>query len=181
MLSDDKVCLRKLEVEDLDRTWVWLQKPDVYWKIGVDMPVSKASQLRWFEEQDKSSSKIVFAICLSGDGRHMGNVSLDMIDWRHRNARLAVFIGDEEQRGNRIGTRGVRLAARYAFDFLNLHKVWCKTTAGDEAVLRFYKKIGFRVEGTLVQHEFIEGNYVDKVVLGLLKGNFKEASIKGTG
>ena len=173
MLSDDTVCLRKLEVEDLDRTWVWLQKPDVYWKIGVDMPVSKASQPRWFEEQDKSSNKIVFAICLSGDGRHVGNVSLDMLDGRHRNARLAIFIGDEEQRGKSIGSRGVRLAARYAFEFLNLHKVWCKTTAGDEAVLRFYNKIGFRVEGALVQHEFIEGNYVDKVVLGLLRSDFK--------
>lgn len=174
MLSDDAIYLRKLEAEDLDRTWAWLQRPDVYCKIGVEVPVSKASQLRWFEKQDKSTDKVVFAICLIGDSRHVGNVSLDMIDRRHRNARLAIFIGDEDQRGRKTGTRGLRLAVRYAFDFLNLHKVWCKTTAGEEVVLRFYRNIGFRIEGTLLEHEFVGGRYVDKVVLGLLRKDLKE-------
>jgi len=169
MLEDDLICLRKLEESDLDRTWEWINDPDIYNAIGVHVPVSKTSQKRWFDDLDRSHSKIVFAICLKGDDKHIGNVSLDLIDYRHRNARLSIFVADIEQRGESIGTRAMNLLIKYAFDFLNLHRLYCKTTAGNDKILNFYHKLGFKIEGQLREHEYIEGKYVDKTMLGLLK------------
>ena len=169
MLSDDLIYLRKLEESDLDRTWEWINDPDIFNAIGVHVPVSKAAQKRWFAELDASSLKIVFAICLKEQDKHIGNVSLDLIDYRHRNARLSIFVADPELRGGNVGTRAIRLLIEYAFDFLNLHRLYCKTTAGNEKILNFYKKLGFKIEGQLREHEYIKGQYVDKVMLGLLK------------
>ena len=172
MLSDDLIYLRKLEASDLDRTWGWINDPGVYLKIGSHIPVSKSAQLKWFERTDQATDKIVLAICLNDGQVHVGNVSLDNIEVRHRTARLSIFVADEAQRGKSIGTRALRLLADYAFNFLNLNRVWCKATLGNDKVVHFYQKLGFKLEGVMRQHEFVDGRYVDKAILGLLSEEF---------
>ncbi|WPL17713.1 Spermidine N(1)-acetyltransferase [Thiorhodovibrio winogradskyi] len=171
MLSDDLVYLRKLELTDLERTWVWINDPEVYLKIGSQVPISRTAQQKWFERLDQSSDKIVLAICLKEGDVHVGNVSLDSIEPRHRTARLSIFLGESQQRGHSVGTRAIKLLSDYAFNFLNLNRIWCKATAGDDRVSQFYEKLGFKIEGTMRQHEFIDGRYVDKVILGLLNSD----------
>jgi len=173
MLSDNLIYLRKLESTDLDRTWGWINDPGIYLKIGSQVPVSKSAQARWFDTVDQSSDKIIFAICIKEGGIHVGNVSLDSVETRHRSARLSIFIGDAQQRGKSIGSRSIKLLADYAFNFLNLNKVWCKMTAGDDQVVHFYENLGFKQEGILRRHEFIDGQYLDKIVFGLLRDEFK--------
>jgi UDP-4-amino-4,6-dideoxy-N-acetyl-beta-L-altrosamine N-acetyltransferase len=175
MLADDMIYLRKLEEADLDRTWHWINQPDIYTAMGTLVPISKTAQKRWFEELDSSNAKIVFAICLHDGDQHVGNVSLDLIDYRHRNARLAIFIADADLRDQGIGTRAMHLLIEYAFDLLNLHRLYCKTTAGNPAVLEFYRRLGFRMEGQLREHEYVEGRYVDKIMLGLLRGDVAQS------
>jgi len=165
--------LRKLGAGDLDRTWEWLHRPDIYSKIGVQVPFTKEQQQRWFEALQDDSSKMVFAICRNSDDAHIGNVSLDMIDRRYRNARLSIFLADESVRGKGFGSEALMLLERYAFDDLGLHKMWCKTDAGHPDVLRFYEKLGFSQEGVLREHEFKDAHYVDKILFA--KFNIKAA------
>jgi RimJ/RimL family protein N-acetyltransferase len=172
MLSDDLIYLRKLESTDLDGTWVWINDPEVYLKIGSQVPISKSAQQKWFERVDQSSDKIILAICLKDGDVHVGNVSLDSIENRHRTARLSIFIGNSAQRGKSIGSRAIRLLAAYAFNFLNLNKIWCKATAGDNGIVKFYENLGFKQEGAMRRHEYIEGRYVDKLIFGLIKDEF---------
>jgi RimJ/RimL family protein N-acetyltransferase len=169
MLADDLIYLRKLEESDLDRTWHWVNQPDIYSAIGILAPITMTAQRRWFEEIDSSDSKIVFAICLHDGDQHVGNVSLDQIDYRHRNARLAIFIAEPGRRGQGIGTRAMHLLIEYAFDLMNLHRLYCKTTAGNPAVISFYERLGFKIEGCLRKHEYIAGQYVDKIILGIVR------------
>jgi RimJ/RimL family protein N-acetyltransferase len=172
MLSDDLIYLRKLESTDLERTWEWINDPGVYVKIGSQVPISRTAQQKWFEHVDQSSHKAILAICLKDGGVHVGNVSLDSIENRHRTARLSIFIGDAAQRGKSLGSRAIRLLANYAFGYLNLNRIWCKATAGDERIVSFYESLGFQQEGVMRQHEYIDGRYVDKLVFGLLKEDF---------
>ena len=169
MLSDDLVYLRKLESTDLELTWAWINDPGVYLKIGSQVPISKSAQKKWFERVDQCSDKIILAICLKEGDLHVGNVSLDSIENRHRTARLSIFVGDRALRGKSIGTRAIKLLADYAFNFLNLNKIWCKATAGDDKIVQFYENLGFKQEGLMRQHEFIAGKNVDKVIFGLLR------------
>jgi RimJ/RimL family protein N-acetyltransferase len=173
MLMDDLIYLRKLEVSDLDRSWAWINDPGVYLRIGSHIPVSRSAQLKWFESADSSSDKLILAVCLKEGDTHVGNVSLDSIETRHRTARLSIFIGDAAQRGKSIGSRAIAALAEYAFDFLNLNRVWCKATAGETRIANFYEKLGFKLEGVMRQHEFVSGEYVDKMIFGLLRDEFR--------
>jgi len=170
MLSDGKLYIRRLEKTDLDRTWRWLNQPEIFQRIGVLAPISKSRQEAWFEQMDKQNDKFVFAICLSQGDEHIGNLSLDTIDYRHRTARLSIFIAESDQRGGGFGSRAIKLLLQYAFDFLNLNRVWCKVTDDADNLPAFYEKLGFQIEGKMRQHEFIDGKYVDKIILGILRG-----------
>ena len=173
MLSDDLIYLRKLEETDLDQTWNWIYEPEIYNAIGFQVPISKTEQRRWFDDMEKNRSKIVFAICFKENSEHIGNVSIDLIDFRHRNARISIFLADHDKRGCGFGTRAIKLLITYAFDYLNLHRIYCKANAGEIMVLNFYKKVGFKEEGKLREHEYVVGKYTDKILLGLLKNERK--------
>jgi RimJ/RimL family protein N-acetyltransferase len=173
MLRDEVVYLRKLEETDLDRTFDWMQRPDIYQAIGVHIPISRRSQQKWFESTDSTRDKVIFAVCRSSDDQHVGNVSLDTIDTRHRNARLSAFIADKGVRGEGLGSHALMLLLRYAFDFLNLHRVYLKMNAGEDRVLEYYQRVGFEVEGELREHEFQNGQYVNKLMLGVLKSEWE--------
>jgi len=162
--------LRPLAEGDLGRTLEWLNRPDISAAIGVRTPITAAGQQAWFRDLAARRDKRVFAICRAADGGHIGNVSLDRIEPRHGTARLAIFIADG--RGAGAGSRALSLLARHAFGDLGLVRLWCKTTAGDDRVIRFYQRLGFQVEGRLRGHEVIAGRRVDKILLGLLADEF---------
>ncbi|MBN1920218.1 MAG: GNAT family N-acetyltransferase [Anaerolineae bacterium] len=168
MLADEVIYLRRLEATDLDRTWEWIHTPEIALAIGVNIPVSRTAQLRWFERLDQATDKIVFAVCFRDNNEHIGNVSLDSIDYRHRNARFSIFLTDPTIRRQGIGTRAMRLLIQYAFEFLNLNRLYCKTTSDNHAIIAFYRNLGFCIEGRLREHEYIQGHYVDKIILGLI-------------
>lgn len=161
-----RLYLRKLNETDLDRTWEWLHRPDINSKIGVRIPFTKDEQKAWFAKLAQDDNKIVFAVCQISDGSHIGNLSLDMIDRRHRNARFSIFIAEEGERGKGLGSEAMGLLEEYSSSVLGLHKIWCKTDAGDPRVIRFYEKLGYRQEGLLREHELKNGRFVDKVLLG---------------
>ena len=169
ILQGEKVYLRRLEREDLNRTWEWLHRPVVYERIGVHIPFSHSQQEAWFQNLEQSRNKMVFAICRTENNEHIGNVSLDTIDYRHRNARLSIFIASEEMQGKGYGSDALRVLIRYAFEFLNLHRLWCKVDAGEDHLLRFYGALGFEQEGVMRQHEFKHGQYIDKVLLARIR------------
>ena len=166
LVKSKNLYLRELAETDLDRTWEWLHRPDIYTKIGVQVPFSKEQQKQWFARLKEDNTKMVFAVCLLKNDAHIGNVSLDMIDLRHKNARLSIFIADNDTRGKGLGTEALFLLEEYAFKKLNLHKIWCKTDANDLKVLEFYKKLGFEQEGIWKEHEIRNGQYLDKVLFG---------------
>jgi RimJ/RimL family protein N-acetyltransferase len=169
VLQGQCVYLRRLERGDLDRTWEWLHRPDVYERLGVAVPFSHTGQEAWFQGLEQSRDKLVFAVCRTGDNGHIGNVSLDSIDLRHRNARLSVFIASDALRGKGYGSDALRVLVRYAFEYLNLHRLWCKSDADSPDIARFYERAGFLREGTLREHEFHRGAYVDKALWGIVR------------
>ena len=80
MLRTPELYIRRLEHDDLERTFQWLHRNDVFEGVGVHVPFSRSAQERWFTETDAAQDKIVLALCLASDDSHIGNLSLDQID-----------------------------------------------------------------------------------------------------
>lgn len=173
MLYGKNCYIRVLEQEDLHNTHKWLNTIEIMEAISINKPTSKLKQSKWFDNLINDNSKIVFAICLKDSDDHIGNTSLGEIDYINRNARFSIFIHYGSVRGKGIGTEATCLTLYYGFNYLNLHKIYLKTTSDNAGAIKMYDKIGFEQEGVLKEHEFKNGKYVDKILYGILKNNFK--------
>ena len=62
---------------------------------------------------------------------------------------------------------------RFAFEEMNLNRVYLTTDENNSRALACYRKCGFREEGRLRQDRFLEGRYWDTIVMGVLREEFE--------
>jgi len=180
MLKGDRVRLRRIERADLPRFVGWLNDPEVRQHLAWVYPLSLVQEDAWFEEQQKAEPAAQpFAIEARqerGEGEPewalVGATGLHVVDWRNRWAELAIFLGDKSRWGDGLGTEATRLLVRWAFDTLNLNRVFLRVYADNARAIRCYEKVGFKSEGRLRQDRFQDGRYVDTLLMGLLREEF---------
>ncbi len=176
MLRGDRVRLRRIERSDLPSLVAWLNDPEVRQHLALVYPMSQVQEEAWFEEQLKAEPAAQpFAIearRARGDSQEwalLGAAGLHQVDWRNRWAELGLFLGDKSRWGDGLGTEATRVLVRWAFDTLNLNRVFLRVYADNARAIHCYEKVGFRPEGRLRQDRFQEGRYVDTVIMGLLR------------
>ena len=61
----------------------------------------------------------------------------------------------------------------YAFNSLNLNKVWMELYEFDEMKINFFTKIlGFKIDGKLRENCYNEGKYFDSFIISILKKEY---------
>jgi RimJ/RimL family protein N-acetyltransferase len=85
----------------------------------------------------------------------------------HRNAELRIRLGEPDRCGRGLGTEAVRLLVAFAFADLNLERVYLYVQERNQRAIRCYEKAGFRSEGLLRRHAFVDGAYQNIVVMGV--------------
>jgi RimJ/RimL family protein N-acetyltransferase len=169
-LVERKVRLRPLLESDATECWAWFNDPDVRRTLALrGRPNTEAISRAFIHNLDPRRDQ-VFAIMTREDDVYVGNCGLHEIHPVDRYAMLGLVIGRKDYWGKGLGTEAVRLLCRYAFDELNLHRVALSTYAINERGVRLYTRVGFKIEGRKREQAFIEGRYVDEVLMGLLRG-----------
>lgn len=104
-------------------------------------------------------------------GALVGNVELDGVDSRRRQAELGYWVrADREGRG--YAGEAARSMLRYAFETLRMHKVRADVAVGNAASARVLEKLGFAREGTLREDRPVGSVFVDHWRYGLLSREF---------
>lgn len=161
--------LTPLEQTDLPLLQQWkndrqLREDGMGWRF----PVSIAMESRWLEKaMDDSPNRCVFALRHKDSGNLAGYSQLYDIDLINRNASYGILIGDREAWGKGLGKQVVRAVTDFAFNDLGLRKVHLQTPADNERAKRVYQALGFVLEGTLRDHYFRSGKYVDLLCYSL--------------
>jgi diamine N-acetyltransferase len=107
------------------------------------------------------------------DNKYVGNIAMQDFDPVHRRMELGIVIGVSEARGHGIGKQACSLMVKYAFEHLNVHKITAGTVTENVSMDKVFRSLGFKVEGRLLQHWFVEGKYHDIYRYGLLGQDFK--------
>jgi diamine N-acetyltransferase len=106
----------------------------------------------------------------------LGLVEIVEIDYIHRRAQFQIIIAPNHQRKG-YATEATRLAMNYAFNVLNLHKLYLIVDCQNEPAIKIYTKLGFREEGVLKDEFFVNGQYRDVYRMAVRKSEFDEKSI----
>jgi [ribosomal protein S5]-alanine N-acetyltransferase len=158
---------------DLESYAAWVNDPETtgFMAVGA-IPVSVRELRDYIRKHAAAKNALLLGIYLNRNERHIGNISLHDIQWKDRHGEIGILIGDKRSRGKGYGTEAIRLLVEHAFGRLNLNKIYCGMVERNEASLRAFKRIGFKVEGVLRQHFFSHGKYMDCYRLGLLRDEY---------
>lgn len=109
-----------------------------------------------------------------GRSIHIGNCSLQGIDWVNRSAEFAIVIGDKNYWCRGIGTMCLEFMLEHGFDKLNLWRIWTGTTEPNKAMAKMAVSCGMVYEGTFRQASFLYGKYHDVFEFGILLPEWEE-------
>jgi RimJ/RimL family protein N-acetyltransferase len=172
VLRGEQVVLAPLRPDDFDTLFVWINDRDDVLSAAAYKPVHEQQHRSWAESVVRREDTVIFGVRTLADDRLIGYVQLAGIDPRARSAELRVRIGDLDWRARGVGYEACGLVLRHGFDDLNLRRIWAHCFATNVPVLRGAAGIGFRQEGTLRQNAYVGGEYVDVVVIGILREEF---------
>jgi UDP-4-amino-4,6-dideoxy-N-acetyl-beta-L-altrosamine N-acetyltransferase len=173
MLAGRLVRLRPLRAADRITSVRWRNDPDIRDNVlGYRFPITEAMEADWVDAvlKDQSRTRVVLAIEDKTDGALVGFVYLNNIDWFARNAEFGILIGERSRHGKGLAKEALALVADYAFETLNLHKLYLRVVAFNKRALTLYRAFGFAEEGIQRQQAFVRGRYYDVVLMGLIRG-----------
>ncbi len=132
-------------------------------------PQTQDEVSKWVEEAQKNPNGYLFAVRPLADDNLLGFIEVDDILWNQGIGWLGIGIGDRDNWGKGIGTEVMRLALRFAFHELNLHRVQLTVFAYNDRAIAVYERLGFQREG--VYREFLhrDGMRYDMYLYGLLR------------
>ena len=169
-LSGEHVVLRGAGPEDAETCAPWFNDPEVIRYLNTGSRPNLVEHSREFLAQAvRSPADVVFAIIERETKRHIGNTALHKIDPLRRSAVFGIVIGVQSCWGKGYGTEATRLVVDYAFRRLNLHRIELEVAASHPIARRAYERAGFLVEGTRRDAMFVDGQYADALVMGILR------------
>ena len=172
MIYGKKIRLRRVEREDIPTFVRWFNDPEVREFLLMYRPISTAEEERWFEKQLDDKGSELFAI-ETNDGVHIGNIGLHNINWRDRHAELGIVIGEKEYWNQGYGSDAIRTLLRFAFEDVNLHRVFLRVRDDNARGIRAYEKCGFQHEGRLRECIYSNGRYYDEMRMSVLSREFE--------
>lgn len=166
--------LSRKEKLDSYANWINNQETTLFMGSGR-FPLDNEELKDYIESYRNSKDGMILGIFLKRSSKHIGNITLHQIDWRNRNAEVGVIVGDKRVRGKGHATEAIKLVVEHAFNRLDLRKIYAGMIKGNEASKGAFEKIGFKVEGILKEHFYLNGEYLDCYRMGLLKTEYASA------
>jgi RimJ/RimL family protein N-acetyltransferase len=146
----------------------WINDPEVTQFLHSYLPMSEQEELEWVNGlAKKKSEEMIFSIIV--EGKLIGIMGLHRINVKDRTATTGSIIGEKEYWGKGYGTEAKMLLLHYAFNTLNLRKICSAAIAFNERSLRFNRKCGYEIEGTLREQFWRNGQYHDLVQIAVFR------------
>jgi RimJ/RimL family protein N-acetyltransferase len=163
-LVGPRLFLRPSRAEDTPLMTTWLANPSA----RHDMLVTR------FEPDPgltASAARHCYVICTPQE-TPIGIMSLDPVDRANGRGEMQKLIGDATCRGKGYGTEATLLWLYFAFEVLNLHKVFVQSLNTNLGNIRLNQRVGMRTEGVLKEHVEKEGSHLDVLLMGVTREEF---------
>jgi RimJ/RimL family protein N-acetyltransferase len=155
----------------------WRNQKAIYNNCRQVGLISESNQKKWLETGDVQNMFAIFGQdvqCEIKAGGYIGVAGLTSIHPTHRTAEISLYIALEYQSTVVKGTSGaiIKTLAAYAFEDMNLNRIFGETFATNTIELLNLQELGFVTEGTLRQTYYKNGQYIDSVIQSLLRSDY---------
>lgn len=160
------ITLRNIKESDLENLRRWRTSPEVTKYLFTDQAITEEEQQVWYHEIKDSIYWII-----NFKNVDIGYASLNKIDTQNRTADPGVYIGELEYRGIGLGGGILRMIENYAFETLEMHKLYGYVLYENYPALRIYSKNGWQLEGFLKDHVLKHGKFFNVYIMSLFRGS----------
>lgn len=174
-LKGNTIYLRSLLESDVEDNYIkWLNDHEVVqFNSHGRFPFTKEKLLEYVRLVKHSNEMLVLAIIDIKSEKHIGNISLQSINWIDRNAEIAFMLGEKDFWSKGIMYEAGTMVIKHAFAELNLHRVHCGTSSENISMQKLAIKLGMKKEGERIDAIFKNGNYYSIYEYGIInKINF---------
>lgn len=168
------VNLRPIEVYDSGVTFKWRSASRA--KLLNSGAPSVEDQKRWIVSRPASEFNFIIEL---KSGEPVGMISLININSKNLHAETARFLIGEEDlvKGIPVAVEAMKLLYQIAFDLLKLKRLYGTVASKNKLMIKWQKYLGMKEEGVLRQHYFINNEWQDAIVLGLLDNEYFEDAL----
>ena len=173
-LKNDLVALRTLLPTDLTTDYLqWLNDQEASAQNShAYFPYTPQQLESYYTAVQQSKNVLVLAIIVLETGKHIGNLSLQSINWINRSAEYAILIGDKNSWGKGYAYEASTLLIEHGFKNLNLHRIYCGTTAENFGMQKLASKLNMKEEGRRREAFFKDGKFQDILEYGVLRSEY---------
>ncbi|HOS48799.1 MAG TPA: GNAT family protein [Bacteroidia bacterium] len=176
MIRGTSVILRALEPRDVDLMMIYENDTEVWPVSGTLSPYSRYTLEQYYQSATQDifvTRQLRLAIELITElpqsGKTIGFIDLFEFDPLHRKAGVGILIGDKDERMKGYAYEALLLLARYSFDILNMHQLFCHIENSNQASLRLFSKAGFRTCGVIRDWIIYNETWHDVTMMQLLR------------
>lgn len=174
-LETPRLVLREHEESDWPGVLAYATDPAVMRFQSADVATPEAvraglARMR-AQQEETPRARYEFAVCRRDTGELIGWLPLLLEAPALHTAEIGWTVARAHW-GKGYATEAARAVLAFAFEALELHRVWARHQPENVASARVMEKIGMRHEGRAVASAYVKGQWVDQVYCALLRSEW---------
>jgi len=170
-LENENIKLRAVEPSDIDFLYK-LENDTAIWQVSNTLnPFSRYIILKYIENSGNdifTNKELRLIIELkSNPPQSVGIIDMFDFDFYHKRAGLGISINSNFRNQN-YAFQTLQIIINYAFNYLNLHQLYCNITEDNIPSLNLFQKAGFVITGEKKDWNFFNQNYKSEYLLQII-------------
>ena len=164
----------RLELHPLDSSFCskeyleWINNDEVIRYLETEKG-SSINDLKNYLESIEKDKTFAWAIVVKDINKHIGNIKIDPIDYKHKYGEYGIMMGEKDFWGKGYAKEASNRIISYSFEELSLRKINLGVLSVNNRALKLYESLGFKMEGILKKHKIFEGLFIDEIRMALFK------------
>jgi diamine N-acetyltransferase len=176
MLTNKNIQLRALEPEDLELLYLWENNSSLWLLSNTTVPISKHQLVQFIQDASLSifdTKQLRLMIENRETKEAIGCIDLFDFDAQNKKAGIGILINDSNFRNRGFGSQALATMINYAFEFLQLHQLYCNILTDNEASIKVFTQMGFQIVGKKLDWILDGKKWKDEYILQLINPNQK--------
>ncbi len=156
--------------DDAEFMWRDIQDADGMRLTGTHGTFEREQIVDWCESRAQQDDRLDLAVIDRSTNAWAGEVVIN--EWDPDNASCGFRIAlSADSRDQGLGSEATQLIVDYVFDELPVNRLQLDVFAFNPRAIAVYERIGFAREGVLRQALQWDGEFVDSIVMSLIRGD----------
>lgn len=158
-----RIYLRELIYSDVTKEYIEWFKEDIVTQFLEAKNLTKEEVLEYIKVGKETKSYHMYAICDIENDKHIGNLKIGPINYKHKISDLVVVIGDKNYWGKGIATEVIKIGNKIAFEVYDIRKLTGGMYSENIGSIKCYIKADWVIEARLRGHYILDGKVIDRV------------------